>query len=36
MTELKGVGKRRIQLLDDLRNGSKCGELEEEAEDRKS
>ena len=31
----KGVGRRRIQLLDDLRNRRRYWELKEEAEDRK-
>ena len=35
MTEVKGVGRRRTQLLDDLRNRRRCWELKEEAEDRK-
>ena len=35
MTEVKGVGRRRIQLLDDLRNRRKYWELKEEAEDKK-
>ena len=35
MTEVKGVGRRRAQLLDDLRNRSRYWELKEEAEDRK-
>ena len=35
MTEVKGVGRRRTQLLDDLRNRRKYWELKEEAEDRK-
>ena len=34
MTEVKGVGRRRTQLLDDLRNGRRYWELKEEAEDR--
>jgi hypothetical protein len=33
MTGVKGVGTRRTQLLDDLRNRSRYWELEEEAED---
>ena len=33
MTEGKGVGRRRTQLLDDLRNRSKYWELKEKAED---
>ena len=35
MTEVKGVGRRRTQLLDDLRNRRRYWELKEEAEDRK-
>ena len=35
MTEVKGVGRRRTQLLDALRNRRKYWELKEEAEDRK-
>ena len=35
MTEVKGVGKRRTQLVDDLRNRRRYWELKEEAEDRK-
>ena len=35
MTELKGVGRRRTQLLDDLRKRRRYWELKEEAEDRK-
>ena len=35
MAEVKGVGRRRTQLLDDLRNGRRYWELKEEAEDRK-
>ena len=35
MTEVKGAGKRRTQLLDDLRNRRRYWELKEEAEDRK-
>ena len=35
LTEVKGVGRRRIQLLDDLRNRRRYWELKEEAEDRK-
>jgi hypothetical protein len=35
MTEMKGVGRRRTQLLDDLRNRRTYRELKEEAEDRK-
>ena len=34
MTEVKGVGRRRTQLLDDLRK-RRYWELKEEAEDRK-
>ena len=34
MTEVKGVGRRRTQLLDDLRNRRRYWELKEEAEDR--
>ena len=30
---MKGVGRRRTQLLDDLGNGRKYWELREEAED---
>ena len=33
MTEVKGVGRRRTQLLDDLRNRRRYWELKEEAED---
>ena len=33
---MNGVGRRRIQLLDDLRNRRRYWELKEEAEDRKS
>ena len=36
MTEVNGVGRRRTQLLDDLRNRRRYWELKEEAEDRKS
>jgi hypothetical protein len=36
MTEMKGVGRRRTQLLDDFRNRRRYWELKEEAEDRKS
>jgi hypothetical protein len=36
MTEVKGVGRRRTQLLDDLRNRRRYWELKEEAEDRES
>jgi hypothetical protein len=35
MTEVKGVGRRSTQLLDDLRNRRRYWELKEEAEDRK-
>ena len=35
MTEVKGVGRRRPQLLDHLRNRRRSWELKEEAEDRK-
>ena len=35
MTEVKGVGRRRTQLLDDLRNKRRYWELKEEAEDKK-
>ena len=35
MTKVKGVGRRRTQLLDDLRNRRRYWELKEEAEDRK-
>ena len=35
MTELKEVGKRRTQLLNDLGNRRRHWELKEEAEDRK-
>ena len=35
MTEVKGEGCRRTQLLDDLRNKRRYWEVEEEAEDRK-
>ena len=31
--EVKGVGRRRTQLLDDLRNRRRYSELKEEAED---
>ena len=35
MTEIKGVGRRRrIQLLDDLRNGTRYWGLNVEAEDK--
>ena len=33
MTEVKGVGRRRTQLQDDLRNRRRYWELKEEAED---
>ena len=36
MTEVKGVGRTRTQLLDDLRNRRRYWEPKEEAEDRKS
>ena len=36
MTEVKWVGRRRTQLLDDLRNRRRYWELKEKAEDRKS
>ena len=35
MTEVKGVGRRRTQLLDDLRYRRRYWKLKEEAEDRK-
>ena len=35
MMEVKGVGRRRTHLLDDLRNRRRYWELKEEAEDRK-
>ena len=35
MTEVKGVGRRRTQLLDDLRYRRRYWELKEKAEDRK-
>ena len=35
MTEVKGVGRRRTQLLDDLRNRRRYWEKKEEAEDRR-
>ena len=35
MTEVKGGGRRRTQLLNDLRNRRRYWELKEEAEDRK-
>ena len=34
MTEVKGVGRRRTQFLDDLRNGRRYWELKAETEDR--
>ena len=34
MTEVKGVGRRRTQLLNHLRNRTRYWELKEEAEDR--
>ena len=34
MTEVKGVGRRRTQLLDDLRNRRRYWELKEEPKDR--
>ena len=34
-TKVKGVGRRRTQLIDDLRNRRRYWELKEEAEDRK-
>ena len=36
MTEVKGVGGRRTQLLDDLRNRRRYWKLKKEAEDRKN
>jgi hypothetical protein len=36
MTEVKGVGNRGTQLLDDLRNGTRYWELRGEAKDRTS
>jgi hypothetical protein len=36
MMEVKGVGRRRTQLLEDLRNKRRYWELKEEAEDGKS
>ena len=36
MTKVKGVGRRRAKLLDDLRNRRRCRELKEEAEVRKT
>jgi hypothetical protein len=35
VTELKGVGRRKTQFLDDLRNRRRYWEIKEEAEDRK-
>ena len=35
MTEVKGVGRRRTQLLDGVRNRTRCWELKKEAADRK-
>ena len=35
MTEIKGVGRRRTQLFDDLKNRRRYRELKEEAKDRK-
>ena len=35
MMEVKGVGRRRTQLLDDLRNRRRYWELKEEAEEPK-
>ena len=35
MAELKGVGGRRTQVLDDLRNRRRYLDLKDEAEDRK-
>ena len=35
MTEVKGVGRRTIQLLDYLRKSRRYWKLKEEAEDRK-
>ena len=35
MTEVKGIGRRRTQLFDDLRNRRRYWELKEKAEDRK-
>jgi len=32
---VKGIGRRRAQLLDDLRNWRRYWDLKEEAEDRK-
>ena len=36
MTEVKGVGRRRTQLLDDLRNRRRYWELKEEDKDQKN
>ena len=35
MAEIKGVGRRRTQLLDDSRNKRRHWEVKEETEDRK-
>ena len=35
MTEVKGIGRRRTQLLDDLRNRIWYWEIKKEAEDQK-
>ena len=35
MAEVKGVGRRRVQLLVDLRNRRRYWELKEEAEDQR-
>ena len=35
MTEVKGVGRRRTQLLDNMRNRRRYWEVKEDAEDRK-
>ena len=35
MTEVRGIGRRRTQLLDDFRDSRRYWELKEEAEDRK-
>ena len=35
MTEVKGVGRRRTQLLEVLRNRRRYWEVKEEAEDKK-
>ena len=35
MTEVKGVGRRRIQFLDDMRNRIRYWELTEEVEDKR-